>query len=54
MTTELEKYNTSTHYPQESKIAWQHPTIERIDIKRTLNGAGSFLDLTGLPSSFAP
>jgi len=44
--------NTSTTDSQDEKAksAWQCPTISRIDIKRTMGGVGSAIDLTNGPS----
>lgn len=35
---------------ENSKIAWHRPNVTRIDIKRTLAGVGSAVDLSNGPS----
>lgn len=54
MTTEFITQVTSIPVSSEIRISWQRPTLERIDIKRTMGGAGSNADATTNPTSFAP
>lgn len=44
MSTKYENFIAATNPSPESKIAWQRPAIDYIDIKRTMTGFGSLSD----------
>lgn len=47
-----ERDNVSTESNTESKVAWQRPTIGRIDIRRTMGGSGPNPDFPSGTSIF--